>query len=50
MRFVPFPNDCTITVARHRGFLKAVIGDYRVGQVVGEIVRDVLRDQKAPSC
>jgi hypothetical protein len=46
-RFVPFPNDCAITVAGHRVNLKAVIVDDRIGQVVAEIVRDVLLDQKA---
>lgn len=46
-RFVPFPNDCAITVAEHRVSLKAVIVDERIGQVVAEIVRDVLLDRKA---
>lgn len=46
-RFVPFPNECAITVAGHRVSLKAVIVDDRIGQVVAEIVRDVLLDQKA---
>ncbi|MGO9753441.1 MAG: hypothetical protein ACLP8S_34530 [Solirubrobacteraceae bacterium] len=41
LRFVPFPDDCAITVAGHRVFLRAVIVEDRIGQVVAEIVRDV---------
>jgi hypothetical protein len=46
-RFVPFPNECAITATGHRVYLKAVIIDDAVGQVVAEIVRDVLLDQRA---
>jgi hypothetical protein len=44
-RLVPFPDDSSISVAGHRIRVKAVIVDETHGQVVAEIVRDVVLDQ-----